>query len=331
MRSAFGCRAVVGVLALLAGCGHKVTLSYVAPAQVGIDPEIVDLLVIDQSVPAHRGAQVVDAVEGLSTGEGYDLDRDTAAVAIQALHDVLGETGRFDVTALRLDGKPVDLEKACKKVDCDAIVALTAIDSDTRAQVTVERERGEPPAFHGRSATDLTATFTTYDADGNVLDTAQLAADDAAVSVGERRVDAAAAATAGPELQTAVAGEVGTAYGERIAPHRVRAERTLYRTGSPELRRAADLADAGKWDKAEDVWREVVQSGTDRERAKARHDLAIAAERDGRLDRALQLARNADDALESGRTGRYVDALEQRWVDAQRLKRQMPDGVADAS
>lgn len=116
------------------------------------------------------------------------------------------------------------------------------------------------------------------------------------------------------------------AYAARIAPHPVRADRFLYRKGGDGIVDGCARADAGDWDGAVAAWLDVVRTGSERQVAFARHDLAVAAERAGRLDRALQLSRNAADAIRRDLTDDYVAALEARWVDARALASQLRDG-----
>ncbi|MEQ1572504.1 MAG: DUF6340 family protein [Myxococcota bacterium] len=154
-----------------------------------------------------------------------------------------------------------------------------------------------------RSGTEVVGTFRTTDAAGAVLDEVTLTEPDL-VALGRR-------------------------YGQRIAPHATTAERWLYPTGSPGLREAMGQVAADDWDAASATWREVVLSGSPRDVARARHNLAVSAERANRLDRALQLSRNA--APELGATNdRYVLALEQRWRDAKLLQQQLSGNDATA-
>lgn len=198
--------------------------------------------------------------------------------ALESLRDALQQSSRFDTVRLG-DGTASkrDLKHLCETFDCDAVVALSTLTSDDET---------------------LVATFRVVSDSGKTLDEATLE-----IPAREPLADAAR--------------ELGLSYAARIAPHEATAIRTLYTQGDPALVRGADQVQAGHWRAAEETWRSLVQSSkSPHDIAKARHNLAVAAERAGRLDRALQLARNADDTLDQKRTTDYVLALEQRWVAA---------------
>lgn len=322
------------LLPFLVACGHKVTVTYVSPAEVGLDPDIEKVLVINRSLAGTDGQVVLDLAEGVATGEGFDTDRDTSAVAVEALRDVLGETDRFELVSLRVDGKEVDtslwqdpldekrIVRLCARADCDAIVALDALDTDTIAAVVLaDAEEGE---FEGTASTDLVATFRTYDADGDIVDEARMRLDGGASASGEELEALAAVTAAAPGVQLSLAAEAGAAYGRRIAPHDTEADRKLYRTGDERLRDAIDHVKANDWAGAAELWQDVVRRGSDKDEAKARHNLAVYAEVTGDLARAVSLARKADVELDRSRTHGYLVELEARRAEARVLREQLP-------
>lgn len=328
-------------LSFLVGCAHKVGLTYIEAAAVDIDTDLEKVLVINRSLPGSAGERVLGAAEGLATGEGFALDVDASALALDALLDVLDDTDRYEVISFRADGREVDTSlwdhpldaqdarRLCKRAECDAIIALDALDTDTVATMAAQG-RPRDRTFTGRTETDLVASFRVYDADGRIVDEVRLSADAAAESSASNRVDAAAALGAGPSLQAQVAAEVGAAYGRRIAPHEVSVERRLYRTGAPELGEAWRHAKDGRWAAATRIWRGLVETGSAKDAAKAGYNLAVAAEARGDLDAAARLSARAHEELDRGRIGRYVDALAHRRADHERLAAQLeaPEAVA---
>jgi hypothetical protein len=319
------------LMALTTGCGHKVSLSYLAPAQIDLGQDVERVLVLDRSDPSQMqiGRQVLDTLEGLSSGEGFELDSETRELALQGLREVLEQSDRFEVVSLGADGKARELRKLCDKADCDAVVALDKLDSDGFVVMEAEAQREGPPEYEATRSSAVDATFRVYGADGQVLDEAVLSVGADATVESDRPSEALAAATASGDLRADLAHQVGASYGRRIAPHERYAVRTLYRTGSPELKQAIDQVKSDDWQAASDIWRELAKSSDNAQVvAKARHNLAVAAELEGRLDRALQLARNADDVLSRSRTTQYTLALEHRWLDQKRLNKQMTESLA---
>ncbi|MCB9685643.1 MAG: hypothetical protein H6738_10815 [Alphaproteobacteria bacterium] len=322
----------------LAGCGHKVSVGYLESADVDLGDGVHQILVIDRVGADNAAESFIDAAEAVLSGEGLDGDRDTAEIALQGLMAVLQQTGRYEVE-LMVDGKQVDqalfggtldpkeVQKLCRRHECDAIVSLDALDTDTSAQVEVTRDTTGRSA-EATSTTQLTATFRSYDADGSMLDShyVRSAVED---SSEDDTTQGALSGLADPiQIQRDLAWEAGVMYGQRIAPHEVLAERRLYATGSPELKEASKHVKAGDWAGAVAIWKQVRAQGSAKDAAKARYNLAIGKELHGDLDGAIKLATRAAVALDSGRSRGYVADLTARQADLERLAQQM--SAADA-
>lgn len=324
------------LLIALTGCGHRVDVSFVEPADIALPDEVQQILVVNRSLPGNAGEAVLDATEALATGEGFDADRDTSAAALAELTRVLNETGRFEAEQLTLDPKRVDsglwagplssrdAQRLCRVHDCDAIIALDALDADTfHTAVDEPREPGEAPQITAISETQVEATFRVYDgSSGAVLDTQRLAVGATDEVTGDAR-EATAAFAAAPHVQRQLAAEVGSSYGARVAPHHAVASRPLYRTGHPQLRAASKAMRRGDQPRAMHLWRQLVRTGDLKEQAKARHNLAVAQEVRGDLERAWTLASRAAADLSRPRTNRYVTELELRMDQEERLERQL--------
>lgn len=292
----------------ISGCAHKVALSHTAPAEIELGKQIERVLLVDQS---------------------NQIDIDARNVALQTLATELQKSERFDaVVTGRSDVRPRDIREMCEKIDCDAVISLEALTSEDFVEVEPRggKNDSKPPVYASGDDPSVSASFRTVSETGKVLDRAEL-------SVSPDALPGPRGQTTDGELLSVLATEVGEAYAVRIAPHPEIGVRTLYASGAPELRLGVEQAESGQWKVAESTWREFVRAhanspGRARDVAKARHNLAIAAERAGRLDRALQLARNADDVLNRARTSEYVLTLEQRWVDQRRIAKSMPKTVA---
>jgi len=329
--------APLSLIAILAGaCHHQVQVSFVEPADIGLPADVETVLVVNRSLPKNAGESILDAGESFATNEGFDADYDTSLVALDALTEVLGETDRFEVLQLHIDGKRVDTSlfdkpldartaiKLCKRHDCDAVIALDALDTDTLNRVIGEKEPGEAPTFTGTAEASIGATFRVYDGDtGAILDSAQLESNASAEATSDRRAEAMAAFARNGQLQTDLAWSVGNDYGERIAPHHVSVQRGLYAVGSPELREAAVHAQANKWERAARMWTQILESGDAKDVAKARHNLAVYNEVQGNLKKARNLATRAARTLSRPKTQGYVYELSERIGEAEELERQM--------
>jgi len=321
---------------LAAACHHKVEVSFIEPADIGLPADVQTVLVVNRSQPKNAGEFVLNASEGLATGEGFDADYGTSVIALDALVSVLGETDRFDVLQLNIDGKRVDTSifdkpldartaiKLCKRHDCDAVIALDALDTDTINRLISEKEPGEAVEFTGQTDSRIGATFRVYDGDsGAMLDSAKMNADTSAELTSERRHEAMATFDTGPQLQTDLAWSVGEAYGERIAPHEVIALRGWYATGDRQLKEAAGSVKAGNWARAARIWTRMLESDDPRLVAKAQHNLAVYNETEGNLRKARNLASRASNTLSKPKTRNYALELSERIAAEAELEDQM--------
>lgn len=320
-------------LLLLVGCGHRVSVGYLESADINLGSDVHDILVIDRVGAGNAGETLLDAAEAVFSGEGLDADRDTEEIALEGLMAVLQQTGRYEVDVL-LDGRqsdpvlfggtldPAKVQKLCRKHECDAIVSLEALDTDTSEQVEVTRDSTGRSA-EATSTTQLTATFRTYDAEGMLLDSHYVRSAVEDSSEDDTPRDAVAGLGDPIQAQRDLAWEAGWMYGQRIAPHEVLAERPLYATGSPELKEASRRVKDGDWAGAVEIWKSIRAQGSPKEAGKARYNLAVSREVHGDLEKALQFATKAATELDNGRTRRYVAELTARKADLERLGEQM--------
>ncbi|MCB9670848.1 MAG: hypothetical protein H6736_04625 [Alphaproteobacteria bacterium] len=323
----------------MTGCAHKVNVSYLEAARIDVDQDIRTVLVIDRS--RARGAEhVLSAAEGAATGETYMLDADSAAIALEALEDVLDDGQRFEVVSFHVDGRAVDtsiwdremaarkVRQLCRQAHCDAVIALDAFDSDTTTAVKPRKDEKDVD-FQATQDTDVVATFRMYDGDtGRVIDESRVTAGSSAASSTR---DTPVQALNDLPYEAAVfdgAAALGAGYGARISPHTVVDSRTLYSGGSDVMRKAHRAAKRGDLQRAVDLWAAEANSGDPGVRAKALYNLAVAAEADGNLRRAARLARDASLAGGKKRMRTYVAVLEDRQDNASRVRSQLGRSVA---
>jgi hypothetical protein len=325
----------LAALVTLVGCSHRVEVAYTQAAQVNLGADVRQVLVVERVGAGNTGESVIDFAEGVLTGEGLEGDRDATSAAVDGLVRVLGETGRFEVTEIRLDGRKVDenlfggamapkqVVKMCEKQGCDAIVAIDALDTDTTASITPIRTSAGLD-YDGRADTTLAATFRVYDADGALKDESRVrTGSTATVDGADTQAEAAAAVAVTPQLQVDLAWDAGAEYARRISPHAVVDTRRLYVTGHKDLREAWDHARAGDWKGAQRIWTALARTGDEKDAAKATYNLAVVRERRGKLDEARTLARDAAADLGSSRARTYVATLGGRIRNEARVERQM--------
>jgi len=323
---------MVGLLALGAtsACGHKVNVGYTMPAEIDLPADVQRVVVVNRALPKNAGESLLDAAEGWATGEGFETDHDTTELALQALLSVLDDTERFEIVPVvvspdeagtSLFDKPMDsrtVKQLCRRHDCDAIVSLDSLDTDSAGIVVRTGDVHE-----GQTDTSMNARFRVYDGEtGYVLDEARLGGFVSTDAAGDRDT-AIVAATQGASHQADLSYGAGLEYGMRIAPHDVMAQRAYYKTGDARLRDAKRAVKAGRWREAKQIWRDLKKGSDATLAAKATYNLAVAAEVEGRLERAHALAQAAARAYSRSRTHGYAATMDLRLEQQARLEEQL--------
>jgi len=295
----------------------RVQVDVLHPAQVDLPADVIRVAVIDRSGSSNAGQAVLGTLEAAVTGEGIGGDRDAARQAVQTMAGALRASPRFEVVDVRTDRKRVEAslwDKAmspkavralCLDV-CDAIVALESFDTDGGADGVVR-------------STGAVATWRVYHADnGAILDSERMIAGGRGASVGGPVVDM--------WLNNRLAGDIGDgtalAYAARIAPTWQQESRRLLGTHR-NLRAGIRAAKAGDWSRAVAHWEASVEHGNRRQRGKALFNLAVAAEAQGQLDTAIDLASDADALLTRRAPRDLAVRLRMRSADDDRLKDQL--------
>jgi tetratricopeptide (TPR) repeat protein len=323
---------------LLSGCGPKIELEVMEPAEVDVPQTIRRVGVLDRSSARGLGESVLGVLEAAASGETLEADRNGRAAALQALVDVLRASPRYDHVELlvvhrRASGtslfeREVDWRAAREiagEAGVDAIVALEAFDSDTRLHAAPETGAEETQSWSATRKTDVLTSWRLYEpGERRVVDVLRETRTARAWN-GEGATRAAALAALPDARNTviSVAGLAGEAYARRIGPATVLVVRRYYARGDDRLEAARASVRAGDWDGAAAQWEAAAASDDPKVRGRARFDLALRREVQGDLRGAIDLARQAAVDLDNGRARAYLAELERRRVDAQRVEAQV--------
>jgi hypothetical protein len=334
---------LLSLLVLLSGCKHHINLEVLQPADVTLPKHIDRIAVLDRSRPKNTGQGVMDTIEGIFTGEAPGADRQGARSAVFGVVDVLNESPRYTsvVPLVDRDRFPPDIfdkpltrgqvKEICRQNGCDALVALDAFDSDS--VVTFDTHVEKETDSNGRELTilmhdavrdtNVVSSWRLYDArDGTVLDEMRDFRRGQSWSASARTQAAAAASLANIYETTQIVGATsGQVYGSRIAPLYIWVSRDYFGRGDfKEARRYVQVAD---WDGAEQRWNELAKSSDPKIKGRALFNLALRYEVAGQLNRARKTAREAAVLLGTRHSRRYIDTLDWRIRERQRLNRQM--------
>jgi tetratricopeptide (TPR) repeat protein len=335
-RKGFMTRATTLILAatLIAGCKGRVTINYLKPARVTIDPDVVVLAPIDRAGQHLSGEALTDIIDLLGYSGRFQLIEPTAAAASFAKHPTIA-------------GMPITPEVArgiCSDLEADGVLALESIQpspSWSDAVKEVERirteeytEDGETKVREIREEYELavatltlhyTSFWSTYDCNAKVLDAFEIAVVHEAYGEGETPAQARAAISDQNALHFAAAHDIAQRYARRISPTGSSVDRVFYKGGSPGIRAGSKAAAAGDWDRARARWATAPEDDEGKAKGKALFDLAVAHEEQGLLEEALDFAQRADHLLDNGATAKYIKQLKRRIEQEKKLGRQMAD------
>lgn len=330
----------------LSSCASYTSMQIMQPAQITIPNHIKKIGIINRSVTDRQNQnQIINVIEGILTGESIGADRIGSEESLMGVKEALLQTDRFNITipAVNLNGVanpmlngPLDysvIKEICKRHDLDALVVLEYFDSDSRIAV-VPRVREVMQNGNKITVSDFIAN-----ADLRVRTTWRVY-DDSTQSIIDQYTfeDVTSFNNAGPDPQIAQAGlpnkrfainqsgfHAGKEYGCRISPFWINVQRRFYRKGSHELELANSRATKGRWTEAINVWKNISNSADKKIAGRANYNLAVAAEREGNLEVAMEYAKIARDTYKEKWSSDYIRVLNQRMQNRQKLKEQFGD------
>jgi hypothetical protein len=330
---------------LIAGCAPSIRLKVLEPADVMVPPHIDTVAVVARTRPSTAGQTVLGVLEGALTGEAIGADWEGAAQAKQGVVAALAESPRYGVVlpTIELEGvgsgvaaAPLpwqQVERICRDVDAQGLVVLEAFDTDshvhehaeTRTKTNDAGKEVHYKVFHAHRETSMSSTWRFYDAMNRILIDELYDREHARSWEAEGPTPGEARGRLPPQINTIrdVAYDAGHDYGRRIAPSWLWVKRSYYGKGDDGLKEAKGHVRADEWPQARALWAQLAESPDPKIRGKALFNLALAEERAGALEAAVELARKADVALGKGRTRSYVSELESRRGKELRLEQQM--------
>ncbi|MBK7407805.1 MAG: hypothetical protein IPJ40_06825 [Saprospirales bacterium] len=120
----------------------------------------------------------------------------------------------------------------------------------------------------------------------------------------------------------------GQRYGMRIAPVWITVSRSFFAKGKgvhkDAMQQAARLADSDKWEEAAKIWTTLVSTADIKNAGRAAHNLAVANERLGQLEKAVEWAEKAWLELGNKSSKNYLGVLRQRIEDDRKARSQLP-------
>jgi hypothetical protein len=346
MKNNFTLPALVAALALSfwTGCAtSNIQLQVLSPAGITVSNEFKHLALVNRFYPTKED-KVLGVIEGALTGENFGQDRRAAESALGGLTEALAGSPRFTITRPnreiqgtgRGDFPPpiaiATVQEVCNMSNAQALVTIEAFDSDTRLACVAEKrtrktKEGVTEEYIVYKATknvDVTVGWRLYDGrNGAVADefrmfeTVRFFAEGATEAI-------AIANLPNRDYMTREIGRVtGLRYSARISPTWNWISRTYYGRGNDALKVAKRAVKVNDFERAAQYWTKAQEDPKLKVKGRATYNMALSAEIDGRLEDALEIAREAYRQYGNNKARQYTFLLEQRINDQQRLDQQM--------
>lgn len=325
--------------------GH-VNLQVLQPADIMLPQHFQKFVLADRTRPAKgNGNQAINVLEGIFTGEGAFQDKWGAEDCLEGLRQVLIQTPRYTVSIAALDtaikgtGRrqtmpPLDWGTVSKLIGNDtatALVVLESFDSNNNffnevVQTTQRGPNGENiqvPEYRSHNRVDVYCVWRVYDLKNKtVVDQYTQESRQQFDGSGPSQAAADGRLPSRRDMASRAGVSAGVQYGHRISPQWIWVAREYYKKGSPVLKSTAKLVKYNNWETATNNWDKEAVSSDPKVAMRASYNMALASEKAGQLDLALQWANRAAQ-MGDKRAMRYVQVLQQRQYDQKKLEEQM--------
>ena len=341
MKNQFQFSLLIITALFLGSCASYTNLQIMQPAQISIPSHIQKIGIVNRSL-SDKQNQIVNVIEGILTGESIGADRLGAEESLMGVKEALLQTDRFIVTipAVNVSGfanttsnGPLDysvIKEICERHNLDALVVLEYFDSDSRIniiprinEVMQNGKKVSVSDFLANADLRIRTTWRVYDdSTKNIIDQHTFE-------------DITKFSNAGPSPQLAQGGlpnkrfainksgfNAGKEYGCRISPFWMTVERRFYKKGSHELELANSRATKGRWTEAIIIWKNIANSVDNNIAGRANYNLAVAAEREGNLEIAMEYAKIARNNYKEKWSREYIKILQIRMKNRQKLLEQ---------
>lgn len=320
----------------LAACKSHTSLQVMRPADIALPDHIQRFLLADRTRP-EESQKEINIIEGILTGEGIGIDKEGSIACLEGVKATLVQTPRFtvditSVTGLKGTGTarmpaplPWDtVTKLCNARTADALVVLESFDSNNQVFSESVPVQGGAPQIRTRTRVTVYTGWRIYDPKNKrILDEHVQTSEYIYDGVIGGILDIAIQRQRRKEMMRAAGDRAGDMYGHRISPQWIWVGRTYYSKGNDQMKSAARFVRTQNWDKAADIWRGQTTASKEKVAARATFNMALACERAGDLDLAINWIEKAYTQYGMKKALHYRNELYFRKAEQARLKEQM--------
>ena len=288
-----------GLFLMILSCGTLSTLKLdvLRPAEVTIDPEILSVVVVDNSLPFRgEGVHTVTTPRGTATIDTLWID-DFSLIAAVSMAEELKIRQFFDTVYFHVDTNlktqlgrgniPESMlieriENLCDYYDVQAVILLESYRYKTKLSLL---DLGD--IYYGSMDVSGNIFWKMYDNYGNLLDS-YMQSDSIFWDAAERRYSMVLNELPKQKNSVQVLAEyLGETYINRVSPFWETVSRKYYSKGHFLFARANDLHFINNWEEAAKVWYYVYQKGNKRQKALASFNIALSYEIRGDFSEAI--------------------------------------------
>jgi len=225
--------------------------------------------------------------------------------------------------------------RVCRELGVNALVTVDGYDaevdsdSDVQYSTPVDRNYGtvRVPYFTGDQSVLMTMLYRTYicKPEGGVIeDETVLATQVSIASSGSTLYDVNVNLADANNILIQASRNLGTDYAGQITPNWKTQSRTIYITGSDQLKDAYKLAKAGNWPHATDMWYLVASSNNEKIAKRASFNLILASEISGDYVLAEEWARRCINKYKMAEAEKYLIIILERKKEIEKLQKLFP-------
>lgn len=335
---------LLGLLITLISCGSMSTLNLdvLRPADISIDPEILSVVVVDNSLPYRgKGVHTIKTPKGTGVIDTLWIDifpQIAASSMAEALNnrlffdsvyyykDKTNQFGRGNLSENMLNRK---IEYLCNLYKVQAVIFLESYNYKTKLTLMDLSD-----IYYGSMDVNGGIVWKIYERNGNLLDQ-YIQTDsifwDAANTRYANLLNELPRQTAAVEV---LAEYLGETYMKRVAPFWETVSRKYYSKGHYLFMRANDLHAINNWEEAAKVWYYVYENGNKRQKAISAFNIALSYEVRGEFDEAVawgKITQKLFDNMSTLRASKYEKNITKYYniqlVERQQQKLKLDDQI----